>query len=141
MPMSPIDFANGTRGMLDLCMFSEGAYWQEKICVTGDTARIEAKVPGPSRFSPDGKERDAEVVVSERATKKVSVDVVHVPNEVLEAGDHHGSTYFQHQRFRDLVLAGKGHAGGHSEGRALVRHRRRGRRKSARTGQAIEVSL
>lgn len=136
-----IDFANGTRGMLDLCMFSEGAWWQEKICVTGDTARIEAKVPGPSRFSPDGKERDAQVVMSVRETKEVHVEVVDVPNEVLEAGDHHGSTYFQHQKFRDLVLSGKG------EPEVTLRDGLwsvivgEAGEKSARTGQAIEVSL
>ncbi|MDV7142343.1 Gfo/Idh/MocA family oxidoreductase [Tropicimonas sp. TH_r6] len=136
-----IDFANGTRGMLDLCMFSEGAWWQEKICVTGDTARIEAKVPGPRRFSPDGKERDAQVVMSVRETKEVHVEVVDVPNEVLEAGDHHGSTYFQHQKFRDLVLAGEG------EPEVTLRDGLwsvivgEAAEKSAKTGQAYEVSL
>ncbi|MFD0979121.1 Gfo/Idh/MocA family protein [Tropicimonas aquimaris] len=136
-----IDFANGTRGMLDLCMFSEGAYWQEKICVTGDHARIEAKVPGPSRFSPDGKERDAEVVISERATKKITREVIHVPNEVLQAGDHHGSTYFQHQRFRDLVLAGRGEPEVTLTDGLWSVIVGEAAEQSARTGQAIEVSL
>ena len=30
------------------------------------------------------------------------------PADILIAGDHHGSTYFQHERFRDLVRTGKG---------------------------------
>jgi len=29
-----VDFENGARGMLDLCMFSEGAEWQETVTVT-----------------------------------------------------------------------------------------------------------
>ncbi|MEM7198113.1 MAG: Gfo/Idh/MocA family oxidoreductase, partial [Pseudomonadota bacterium] len=37
-----IDFANGMRGMLDLCMFGEGAAYQEEISVTGDAGRVEA---------------------------------------------------------------------------------------------------
>ena len=103
-----VDFANGARGMLDLCMFAEGSYWQERIAVTGERARLEALIPGPARFSPDGSERAAELVTSDRATKRELREVVPVPEHILAAGDHHGSTYFQHERFRDLVLAGKG---------------------------------
>ena len=44
-----VDFASGARGLLDLCMFAEGSYWQEEISVTGEKARVEAKIPGPSR--------------------------------------------------------------------------------------------
>ena len=103
-----VDFDNGARGMLDLCMFAEGSYWQERIAVTGEKARLEALIPGPARFSPDGSERAAEFVISPRATKQEQREVVPVPEHILAAGDHHGSTYFQHERFRDLVLAGVG---------------------------------
>jgi len=101
-----IDFANGVRAMLDLCMFAEGSYWQEQIAATGDRARIEAFVPGPARFSPDGKERLSEVVISPRATKRPARDEIHVPEHILAAGDHHGSTFFQHQKFLDIVRNG-----------------------------------
>ncbi len=103
-----IDFANGARGMLDLCMFAEGSYWQEVISVTGDLARVDAKVPGPARFSPDGRERSSEIEVSDRASKRVTVEEVEVDATVLQAGDHHGSTFFQHEKFRDLVKTGQG---------------------------------
>ena len=98
-----VDFANGSRAMLDLCMFAEGSYWQETISVTGDQARVDALIPGCSRFSVDGKERHAEVVVSNRKTKLVRREVVYEDEEILKAGDHHGSTFFQHQRFAQLV--------------------------------------
>ena len=101
-----VDFENGARGMLDLCMFAEGSYWQETIAVTGEKARVEAKVPGPARFTPDGKERTSVVEISDRATKRVQVEEIEVDPTVLGAGDHHGSTFFQHLRFRDLVLSG-----------------------------------
>jgi myo-inositol 2-dehydrogenase/D-chiro-inositol 1-dehydrogenase len=101
-----IDFANGVRAMLDLCMFAEGSYWQEQIAATGDKARIEAFVPGPARFSPDGKERLSEIVISPRATKRPAREEIHVPEHILAAGDHHGSTFFQHQKFLDIVRHG-----------------------------------
>ena len=103
-----VDFENGARGMLDLCMFAEGSFWQETIAVTGEKARVEAFVPGPARFSPDGREREAEFVMSLRALKEEVREVVHVPEHILAAGDHHGSTFFQHEKFLDLVRSGKG---------------------------------
>lgn len=103
-----VDFANGTRGMLDLCMFAEGSRWQEMISVTGEKARIDARVPGPARFSLDGRERAAEIEISHRATKEVTVEEVAVDETILAAGDHHGSTFYQHRKFRDLILAGHG---------------------------------
>ena len=103
-----VDFENGARGMLDLCMFAEGSHWQEEIAVTGELARVEARVPGPARFSPDGKERASEVEISYRATKNVTREEIEVEECVLAAGDHHGSTFYQHQRFRDLVAGGRG---------------------------------
>ncbi len=103
-----VDFANGARAMLDLCMFAEGSYWQEVISVTGDRARIDALIPGPARFSIDGEERNAEVVVADRKDKKEVREIVPVDETILQAGDHHGSTFFQHQRFADLVRNGSG---------------------------------
>ena len=103
-----VDFDNGARGMLDLCMFAEGSYWQETIAITGEKARVEAKVPGPARFTTDGKERASVVEISDRLTKNVICEEVHVDAAVLGAGDHHGSTFYQHQKFRDLVASGKG---------------------------------
>ncbi|WP_435230099.1 Gfo/Idh/MocA family protein [Pseudopelagicola sp. nBUS_20] len=103
-----VEFENGSRGMLDLCMFAEGSYWQEVISVTGERARVDAKVPGPSRFSVDKNERSSEIEISYRASKEVVRDDVDVDKAILSAGDHHGSTYFQHMRFRDLVQSGTG---------------------------------
>ena len=101
-----VDFANGIRGMLDLCMFGEGAYWQEIIGVMGDRARIEAYIPGPARFTPHGQERFAELLVSPRETQVERREVIHTDEAILAAGDHHGSTFFQHQKFLKLVREG-----------------------------------
>ncbi len=103
-----VDFENGVRASLDLCMFAEGSYWQEQVSVVGDAGKVEAFVPGPSRFWPGGGERASEVVISPRADKAPTREEVHVDGNLLAAGDHHGGTYFQHLKFQQLVTTGKG---------------------------------
>ncbi|MEM8742552.1 MAG: Gfo/Idh/MocA family oxidoreductase [Pseudomonadota bacterium] len=105
-----VDFAGGARAMLDLCMFAEGSHWQEVIAVTGAAARIEARVPGPSRFSHDGAERHAELALADRATRRETVEIVETDATILRAGDHHGATFYQHQRFLEML-----HSGGRPE--------------------------
>lgn len=134
-----VDFENGMRGMLDLCMFAEGSYWQEIVSVTGPKARIDAKVPGPARFSVDGKERQSEVEISHRETKQVDVIPIEVDHEILGAGDHHGSTYYQHQKFRDLVLTGKGQPEVTLEDGLWSVLVGEAAEQSARSGQAVEL--
>lgn len=101
-----VDFANGCRASLDLCMFAEGSYFQEEIAATGDAAKIEALIPGPARFWPGAEERESEIVFSPREPKGPIRRKVHVDESVLKAGDHHGSTYFQHLGFRAAMLDG-----------------------------------
>ncbi len=45
-----VDFEGGARAMLELCMFAEGARYQEEISAVGPSGKIEAFVPGPGRF-------------------------------------------------------------------------------------------
>ena len=45
-----VEFENNIRAMLELCMFAEGAKYQEEISVTGEAGKIEAFIPGPARF-------------------------------------------------------------------------------------------
>jgi len=101
-----VDFAGGARALLDLCMFAEGAYNQEEIAATGDLARVACYIPGPARFWPGGAERAAEIEISPRAPKGPVRHAVHVDETVLKAGDHHGSTFYQHERFRAAILDG-----------------------------------
>ena len=101
-----VDFRGGRRAMLDLCMFADGAYWQEIVTATGNAGRAEIFIPGPARFWPGGLERRAEIEVSPRAEKAPVRRVVDVDGDLLAAGDHHGSTYFQHLGFRRAILDG-----------------------------------
>lgn len=101
-----VDFENGIRAMLDLCMFAEGSFWQETVTATGDRAKVEAFVPGPARFSADGCERSAELAIASRATKRETREDIVEDHAILTAGDHHGSTYHQHRRFMAFVRNG-----------------------------------
>jgi predicted dehydrogenase len=90
-----VDFSNGVRALLDLCMFADGAEHQEEICATGDRARLDVRIPpGEIVYSPR---------VGFRAEKAVQRETVVVPNRALEAGSHHGATYYQHQAFAAAV--------------------------------------
>jgi myo-inositol 2-dehydrogenase/D-chiro-inositol 1-dehydrogenase len=101
-----VDFRSGARAMLDLCMFADGSYWQEEIAAVGDAGKVECFVPASKRFWPGAEERHSEIVVSPRENKGPVRRRVEVEEAVLKAGEHHGATYFQHQKFRRAVLEG-----------------------------------
>jgi predicted dehydrogenase len=100
-----VDFAGGARAMLDLCMFAEGSEYQEEITAVGAQGKIQALVPGPGRFWPPalGPAPQPRLIVSPRMPKGPVARDIPVPDTLLEAGDHNGATYFQHQRFVDVV--------------------------------------
>lgn len=104
-----VDFAGGARAMLELCMFAEGAEYQEEITAIGPKAKIEAKVPGPGRFWPAalGDAPVPQIVISPRAPKGPFAAEIPVDPTLLAAGDHNGSTFYQHQRF-NAVVRGEG---------------------------------
>ena len=91
-----VDFANGVRAMLDLCMFADGAEQQEEIVAVGDTARLDVTIPGGMlSFSPR---------TGFRSPKAVEREHIAVDPKALAAGQHHGATYYQHQYFRAAIL-------------------------------------
>lgn len=100
-----VEFASGTRAMLELCMFAEGSEYQEEIAAVAADRKIEALVPGPGRFWPDylGAPPVPKLVVSPRMPKGPVTKDIPVDPRLLAAGDHNGSTYFQHCGFLDLV--------------------------------------
>lgn len=90
-----VDFANGVRAMLDLSMFADGAENQEEITAVGDKARLDCLIPeGSLVYSPR---------VGFMQPKAVERSHVHVDEAALKAGSHHGSTYYEHQKFNAAV--------------------------------------
>ncbi len=100
-----VDFANGARAMLELCMFAEGSRYQEEISAVGPEAKIEALVPGPGRFWPKhlGEPPVPQVILSPRDPKGPVAQEIPVDPRLLAAGDHNGSTFYQHKGFLDLL--------------------------------------
>jgi myo-inositol 2-dehydrogenase/D-chiro-inositol 1-dehydrogenase len=90
-----VDFDNGVRAMLDLSMFADGAENQEEIAAVGDQARLDVLIPeGALVYSPR---------VGFRGDKKVERRLVHTDETALNAGSHHGSTFYEHQKFNAAV--------------------------------------
>jgi predicted dehydrogenase len=103
-----VEFENNMRAMLELCMFAEGSKYQEEISITGEAGKVEAFIPGPARFWPKklGAPPISKIVVSPRDKSVLKELEVPVDKKILEAGDHNGSTFYQHQKFM-LVVDGK----------------------------------
>lgn len=102
-----VDFASGQRAMLELCMFAEGSRYQEEISAVGPRGKIECFVPGPGRFWAEhlGPPPVARLVESPRDPVGPVEHEIAVDPALLAAGDHNGSTFYQHKRF---VAAARG---------------------------------
>jgi len=136
-----VDFANGARGMLELCMFAEGAAYQEEIVAVGPVGRLEAKVPGPGRFWPAhrGAAPVPLLIESPRHPQGEITRAVPVPVDLLDAGDHNGATFYQHRGFLALVRAERdGPAVSLDDGRRAVLMGMAAQ-ESAATGRAIDL--
>ncbi len=86
-----VDFDNGVRGLLDLCMFAEASRDEQEIAATGDKGKIECGIPSST------------LLVGDRATRQMKHETIPVDENLLAAGHHHGSTFFQHQGFLEMV--------------------------------------
>ncbi len=89
-----VDFAGGARAMLDLCMFAEASRDQEEIAAVGDTGKVECGIPSST------------LIVGTRAPLDVRQEHVPVAAELLAAGAHHGSTFYQHAAFAAAARTG-----------------------------------
>ena len=103
-----VDFENGSRSMLELCMFADGSFYQEEISAVGPMGKIECLIPGPKRFweSQNLEQPEALIITSDRNTKNLVKKIVPVDSGLLDAGDHNGSTFFQHKKFNKVVSEG-----------------------------------
>ena len=90
-----VDYRDGQRAMLDLCMFAEGGENQEELVAVGDRGKVEARLPsglvltGPRDgdwFSP---------------TAEIATDA-----RIAHTGTHHGASYLEHLEFLSAIRHG-----------------------------------
>jgi len=90
-----VEYANGIRAMLDLCMFAEASKNEQEISVVGDAGKVEAMVTeGVVRV---GRRADGLGRITEHAVHDESV---------RHEGMHHGASYLEHVAFMDAVRTG-----------------------------------
>jgi predicted dehydrogenase len=99
------DFDNGARSMLELCMFADGSLWNEEISAVGELGKVECRLPGPHRFWPTdiGGVPHPQLTLAPRSPKNPITTEMPIDETLLMAGDHHGSTFYQHERFLAVV--------------------------------------
>ncbi|MBX3283725.1 MAG: Gfo/Idh/MocA family oxidoreductase [Actinobacteria bacterium] len=104
-----VDYADGARALLDLCMFAEASEHQEELSVVGPLGKVEAFLPSST------------VRVGLRATGRpgIATEEVHDPRVAYE-GFHHGSSYLEHLDFIDAIRRGGTAGVGLAEGRLSV---------------------
>lgn len=90
-----VDFDNGARGLLDLCMFAEASVNEQEIAVTGDLGKMEALVTESKLRI--GRRADGMHVVDEQEIHHVGVKHV---------GLHHGASYLEHVDFAEAIRSG-----------------------------------
>jgi myo-inositol 2-dehydrogenase/D-chiro-inositol 1-dehydrogenase len=136
-----VDFENGARAMLELCMFAEGSRYQEEVSAVGPAGKIEALVPGPGRFWPRdlGEPPVPQLIVSPRNPKGPRQIDIPVDPTILDAGDHNGSTFYQHQHFVAVVRGEKTDVEVSLEDGRKAVEMGLAAQQSARTGQAVAV--
>jgi len=89
-----VDFAGGARAVLDLCMFAEGSQEQEEISAVGPVGKLEVKLPGGN------------VTWSPRDKSGPVIQHIDVPQDALDAGSHHGATFYQLSDFHAALEGG-----------------------------------
>lgn len=117
------DFANGAKAMLELSMFADGSKWNEEIHAIGPRGKIACRIPGPQRFWPQalGPSPSPELSFYPRDPKRPVTETIALDAALINAGDHHGSTFYQHQKFLQLVKAGGAPEVSMEDGRKAVK--------------------
>ena len=135
-----VDFESGLRAMLELCMFAEGSRYQEEILAVGPLGKIECLVPGPGRFWPAhlGAAPVPKVILSPRHPAGPMELEIPVDPKLLAAGDHNGSTFFQHQGFQRAAMGAQGPEVSLEDGWWAVAMGLAAQ-ESARTGEAVSL--
>ena len=95
-----VDYVNGARGLLDLCMFAEASKNEQELVAVGDQGKVESKVTegtvtigrrGPSRS--DGWPGQPTLIELDASSD----------DRVAHVGYHHGASYLEHLGFLEAI--------------------------------------
>jgi len=89
-----VEFDNGMRAAHELCMFVTALEQREHLTVTGTKGALEVLIPQGTL---------AHTRNTGNATTRTTIDV---DQKVLEAGYHHGASYYQHLAFQEAIRTG-----------------------------------
>ncbi|HEU5300674.1 MAG TPA: Gfo/Idh/MocA family oxidoreductase [Acidimicrobiia bacterium] len=104
-----VDYDDGARASLDLCMFAEASEHAEELTVVGDAGKVEAFLPS------------SVVRIGRRDEGPAGVRTESVHDErIAYEGFHHGASYLEHVDFLAAIRAGRPAAIGPLEGLASV---------------------
>ena len=89
-----IDYANGVRACLDLCMFAEGSPTEQELVATGSAAKLEAHIP------------QNRLTLASRHGRIVTDIPVSTDPRVKYEGMHYGSSYLEQLHFIAAINSG-----------------------------------
>ena len=100
-----LEYADGVRAMLDLCMFAEGSYDKEILTVVGDEGKLESFLPSLNvRYSRrEDWGRRSGWGIGEGTGRGSEVKQV-IDLNVKYLGHHYGASYIEHVKFRDAII-------------------------------------
>jgi myo-inositol 2-dehydrogenase / D-chiro-inositol 1-dehydrogenase len=99
-----VEFANGVRGALDLCMFAEGGRFEQELTITGDLAKMEATVPGDVIWLGD---RATAGAPGSRPGSGVREIGAPMDPRVPYPDFHQGASFMEHLALADAIRAGR----------------------------------
>lgn len=88
-----VDYANGVRGLVDLCMFADATKHQEEVVAVGDSGKVESMLPAST------------LRIGRRGTDWIGdVQEHHITDpRIKHEGLHHGSSYLEHLGFLSAI--------------------------------------
>jgi predicted dehydrogenase len=90
-----VDYENGGRAHLDLCMFAESSRNEQELVATGSGGKLGCFVP------------EGTITIGTRKFKDFETIKVEADERIRYQGFHHGASYLEHLDFLDAVREGK----------------------------------
>ena len=100
-----LEYANGARAMLDLCMFGEGSFDKEILTIIGDGGKVESFLPSQILRASRREDWGTRTGwgIGESVGKGSEIKYVH-NLDIKYLGHHYGASFVEHIKFRDAIL-------------------------------------